>query len=211
MNTRKRKEVVSNINNMRFSIFLIAIINFFAYSQVTDINGRIYQSTVINSNTWMSENLNVDKFNNGTIIYQAKSFKEWETYGSKKQPAWCYYNFDFRNEYMGKLYNWYVVSSEMEISPKGWHIPADWEWETLNGNKILSTFKSFGAYLSYGQFSQTPSSYSPDYYGPWHSNDTSTPYNLIIDVNGTFLLPQCALGCPSESGYLIRCIKNRSQ
>jgi hypothetical protein len=193
---------------MKYRLILLVLINIHVNSQVVDINGKVYQTTVIGSNTWINENLSVDKFNNGTIIYQAKNFDDWTRAGKEKVPAWCYYDFNPDLSYMGKLYNWYVVSSELEISPKGWHVPADWEWESLDGNKIQSIFRTTGGYLSYDRFKLTPDSFSPTYFGPWHSNDTSTPYDIILDKYGTSYIQHCFSGCSPESGFTIRCIKD---
>jgi len=81
---------------------------------------------------WMNNNLEVDKFQNGDQIFQATSEQEWTRSISKKQPAWCYYNFDSANaQKYGKLYNWYAVNDSRGLAPRGWHIAAQREWENL--------------------------------------------------------------------------------
>jgi uncharacterized protein (TIGR02145 family) len=86
----------------------------------------------IGNQTWMSENLSVDKFRNGDKIPEAKTAEEWESFGKLGQAAWCYYGFDSKNESIyGKLYNWYAVNDSRKISPTGWHVPTNLEWKTL--------------------------------------------------------------------------------
>lgn len=96
---------------------------------------------MIGNQLWMTENLNVDKFQNGDNITYAKSFEEWQLAAENKIPAYCYYNFDevYRTTY-GKLYNWYCVDDSRGLAPKGYHIPSNDEWQILidylGGNKI---------------------------------------------------------------------------
>jgi uncharacterized protein (TIGR02145 family) len=96
---------------------------------------KVYKTVQIGSQTWMAENLNVDKFRNGDPIPEAKTEKEWIAAAQKKQPAWCYYDNDSeKGQEHGKLYNWYAVSDERGLAPYGWHIPSDIEWEFLLKN-----------------------------------------------------------------------------
>jgi TonB family protein len=83
----------------------------------------------------MTENLNVDRFQNGDIIPEAKTTEEWKAAGNTKRPAWCYYDNDPKNgNNYGKLYNWYAVNDTRGLAPSGWHVPTDYEWT------VLSTF-----------------------------------------------------------------------
>jgi uncharacterized protein (TIGR02145 family) len=86
----------------------------------------------ISNQTWMLQNLNMDKFRNGDPIPQAKTTQEWVKAGDNKQPAWCYYSNDPANgAKYGKLYNWYAVNDPRGLAPSGWHIPSDAEWSQL--------------------------------------------------------------------------------
>lgn len=86
----------------------------------------------IGDQIWMGANLNVDKFQNGDPIPQAKTNNEWIKAGRDKKPAWCYYQNNAQNGLTyGKLYNWYAVNDRRGLAPKGWHIPARSEWEEL--------------------------------------------------------------------------------
>ena len=96
----------------------------------------------IGEQEWMTENLNMDHFQNGDIIQEAKTDSEWEKAGEKREPAWCYYDNNSSNgEKYGKLYNFYAVNDPRGLAPNGWHIPSDAEWTLLtdylsaNGNE----------------------------------------------------------------------------
>jgi hypothetical protein len=199
---------ITNVIEKKYVVIIFFISSFYLNAQITDINGNVYETSAVGGNIWLGENLKVDKFNDGTKIYQATNIAEWIKAGNDKTPAWCYYNFDSNFSYMGKIYNWFVVSSKLEVSPIGWHIPSNLEWENIESNKSYSIFNNICGYLSYGEFKMTPNSYSPSYFGPWHSNDSSTPYNVILEQNTTGYLQHCATGCLKESGYTIRCVKN---
>lgn len=100
----------------------------------------------IGEQEWMTENLNVTHFQNGRLIPEAKTDEEWEKAGLEGKPAWCYYNYDPKNEKMyGKLYNWYAVNSPKGIAPKGYHIPSELEWKQLID--FLGGMKDAGAKL----------------------------------------------------------------
>ncbi len=80
----------------------------------------------IGSQLWMANNLNEDKYADGSEIPEAKTSSEWIKYGYEKKGCWCYYDNDQKHgELFGKLYNWHVANDTVHggISPPGWHIP----------------------------------------------------------------------------------------
>ena len=104
----------------------------------------IYPTIQIGNQVWMSQNLNVDRFQNGNIISQAKTKEEWKRAGQNRQPAWCYYdNNPINGEIYGKLYNWYAVIDARGLAPNGFRIPNDEEWgelfEILGGEKVAGS------------------------------------------------------------------------
>jgi uncharacterized protein (TIGR02145 family) len=108
------------------------IINGSSNSVSNSTNSSSIKSVKIGNQTWMTENLNVDRFRNGDLIPEAKTDEEWKNAGENKQPAWCYYNNDPKNGLKyGKLYNYYVISDSRGISPLGCHIPSENEWREL--------------------------------------------------------------------------------
>lgn len=94
-----------------------------------------YSTTVIDSQEWMTENLDVSYFRNGDSIFEANSYEKWEYANIKGIPAWCYYNNnpEYGKKY-GKLYNFWAVSDPRGLAPEGWHIPSDKEWIKLADN-----------------------------------------------------------------------------
>ncbi len=108
---------------------------------LSDIDGNLYPTAVIGSQTWMAKNLSVSKFKNGEEIPEARTAKKWDAANNAGKPAWCYYNYDPANGIRyGKLYNWYAVADPRGIAPEGWHVPSDEEWavliDTLGGEKF---------------------------------------------------------------------------
>jgi uncharacterized protein (TIGR02145 family) len=90
-------------------------------------------NVAIGTQVWTIKNLDVVTFRNGDAIPEAKTNKEWEAAGNKKQPAWCYYENDAKNGVKyGKLYNWYAVNDARGLAPAGYHIPTDKEWTKLS-------------------------------------------------------------------------------
>ncbi len=86
----------------------------------------------IGKQIWLANNLNINQFRNGDLILHAKSAEEWKKAGEKGKPAMCYYDNDSNNgKYYSKLYNWYAVNDPRGISPEGWHIPNNDEWDKL--------------------------------------------------------------------------------
>jgi uncharacterized protein (TIGR02145 family) len=96
---------------------------------VRDIDGNMYQIVRIGTQYWMAENLKVTHYRNGDVIPNVTDNTQWRNLSS---GACCYYNNDADNTLIyGSLYNWYAVTDERNIAPKGWHVPSDEEWQTL--------------------------------------------------------------------------------
>jgi len=116
---------------------------------VTDVEGNIYNTVKIGTQTWMVENLKTTKYNDGTSIPYITSNTAWNNTVNWPSPAYCWYNndgFTYKNTY-GALYNWYVVNTG-KLAPVGWHIPTDVEWTILenyvSGNLGTSGYVSKG-------------------------------------------------------------------
>lgn len=120
--------------------FLICLTNLeFSKAQIVDIDGNVYNTGRIGIEylqsselIWTTSNLNTSKFKNGEPIKEAKSDEEWVDALNNGIPAWCYLNNDSSNgKTLGKLYNYYAVTSLKGLAPQGWHIASDFEWEMV--------------------------------------------------------------------------------
>ena len=177
------------------------------------------KSTItIGKQVWMSQNLSVNKFQNGDSIPEVTTESEWNKAGDLKQPAWCYYNNDSSNEKKyGKLYNWYAVNDKRGLAPQGWHIPAETDWakliNELGGEKIAGTkIKSFengfkgllcGFRDSDGKF------YNDGFAGYWWSSteslSTSASCYNITYVSDAFYNNHSG---DKQKGFSVRCVKD---
>ena len=109
---------------------------------IKDIDGNVYKTVTIGTQTWMAENLKTSKYNDGTSIPNVKDNNQWLDLTS---GAWAYYNNDsVNNVKYGKLYNWYAVSKttngNKNVCPTGWHAPSYTEYSVLidflGGDKV---------------------------------------------------------------------------
>ena len=98
---------------------------------VTDIEGNIYKTITIGTQTWMAENLRTATLNDNTPIALVTDNAIWE---ATTDPACCWYNNEAGNSFnsvnFGALYNWYAVNTG-KLCPSGWHILNAAEGTTL--------------------------------------------------------------------------------
>jgi len=94
-----------------------------------DVDGNYYHSVTIGTQVWLVENLSVKHYSNGDPIPFVDNQTQWSQLTS---GAYCFHNNDpLVESKLGVLYNWYVTVDSRKISPLGWHVPSDKEWETL--------------------------------------------------------------------------------
>lgn len=98
-------------------------------NSVVDIDGNVYHTVNIGTQTWMAENLKTTKYRDGSNIEYPQNNTEW---GSNTSGAYAWYNnnISYKNTY-GALYNYYAVTNESGLCPAGWHMPNDSEWTVL--------------------------------------------------------------------------------
>jgi uncharacterized protein (TIGR02145 family) len=100
-------------------------------TQVTDIDGNIYNIVTIGTQIWLKENLKTTKYNDGTVIPNVTDITAWS---ANTTGAYCdYSNIPANSNTYGRLYNWYVVGSTnpKNVCPTGWHVSTDAEWTAL--------------------------------------------------------------------------------
>jgi uncharacterized protein (TIGR02145 family) len=101
---------------------------------VTDIEGNIYRTMTIGTQTWMTENLKVTTYNDGTVIPLVTDGNMWAI---PSTPGYCWYNNDesgYKDAY-GALYNWFALDSATtggrNVCPAGWRVPTNLQWTIL--------------------------------------------------------------------------------
>lgn len=122
-----------------FSLILLLVVGCHSIDEpifggtVTDVDGNIYHTVTIENQTWMIENLQTTRFNDSTAIPMVSDSAAWATLIT---PGYCWYNNSDtlpKAKSYGALYNWYAVNTS-KLAPKGWHIPSNKEWTTLQAN-----------------------------------------------------------------------------
>lgn len=110
---------------------------------VKDTSGNVYQTITIGTQTWMVENLRTTKYNDGSDIPLVTVATDWAALDT---PGYCWYKNDAANygASCGALYNWYAVNTG-KLCPKGWHVPSDDEWTSLETYLIFNAFNYDGS------------------------------------------------------------------
>ncbi len=78
---------------------------------LTDIDGNTYKVIRLGDQVWMAENLRVTKDRDGNPI-----------------QSYCFSDEKSNCEKLGHLYTWDVA---LKVSPNGWHLPSNEEWQVL--------------------------------------------------------------------------------
>jgi len=95
---------------------------------VKDIDGNIYHTVKIGTQTWLIEDLRVTHYNDGVPIEHVTNDAQW---GSPTAGYYCYAeNKPANKSTYGCLYNWLAVDSR-KLAPAGWRVPTDKDWEDL--------------------------------------------------------------------------------
>ncbi len=105
-----------------------------AYASVSDLDGNIYRTIQIDTQTWMAENLKTTRYNDGSPICTGTGDpdKYWSAYWfGSEEGAYCWYDFDTKNkDTYGAIYNWHAAKAD-KLCPTGWHVPTYSEWTSL--------------------------------------------------------------------------------
>lgn len=93
---------------------------------ITDIDGNVYGTVVIGTQTWMTSELKVKHYRDGSPITNVTDDTAW---GKLTTGAYC----NFLNNTANQLfYNYYAVTNPKGILPIGWHVPTEAEWNLLD-------------------------------------------------------------------------------
>tara|TARA_R110001632_G_C11256940_1_gene409457 strand:- start:51 stop:962 length:912 start_codon:yes stop_codon:yes gene_type:complete len=122
-------------------LFLLSALLIFACSlsaQVVDAENNSYEIISISEQEWLSSNLIVKQYTDGTPIPEITTTSAW---ASATTGAWCYVNSDPQTEEdYGILYNSYAIQGihdndestpNKSIAMAGWKVPTSEEFNTL--------------------------------------------------------------------------------
>jgi uncharacterized protein (TIGR02145 family) len=201
------------------------------YGSVTDIDGNIYKTIQIGTQTWMAENLETTKYNDGTQITLISDQQTWTEIYTSHAPAYCWFNDDIRSkDIYGALYSWNAVETG-KLCPTGWHVPSRTEMTSmatflggvdLAGGKLkesgtghwftpnqgATNESGFTAISLYGRTDVT-FSYAFGVYAQWWSStyqDGTNVYAMSLTYStGTLYFGG---GFPYWYGFPVRCVKD---
>jgi uncharacterized protein (TIGR02145 family) len=202
---------------------------------VKDLEGNVYKTIKIGSQTWMSENLKSTRLNDGTPI-AAGDASNW---ASMNGPGYCWLddNAPLNANTYGALYNGYVAQSD-KACPAGWHVPAKSEWDTLinylgGRNVAAGNLKEAGTahWLSPNAGADNSSGFTalpgssrssggkggevgftiPGYMGNWWTSTNSYPTTLWIKAMFSDQTEVASGNGTMRIGNSIRCIMGESK
>jgi uncharacterized protein (TIGR02145 family) len=137
------------------------------YGTVTDIEGNVYKTITIGTQTWMAENLRTTTYNDGTIIAEVTDKTAWKNI---RTSAYCNYNNTKNGDTIatyGRLYNIYAISDSRNLAPEGWHISTPTEWFEL-GIYLVENGYNFAGLTSGNEIAKALASTNG-----WNSNTTT--------------------------------------
>jgi uncharacterized protein (TIGR02145 family) len=209
---------------------LISLINYntnLTYGSVSDIEGNIYKTIIIGTQTWMAENLKTIKYNNGDLIGTTipDTLNLYHINDPKYQ--WAYNGDESLVPVYGRLYTWYAVSDSRNICPVGWHVPAFGEWTILRdylgqdvaGGKLKESGLAHWYDPNTGATNETGFTALPggnrwtsDFFylgfgGSWWSSTEQDGSAVSFDMHYGY----CNTGGGfdyKKAGYSVRCVKN---
>jgi len=98
------------------------------YGTVTDIEGNVYKTIIIGTQTWMAENLRTSRYNNGDYIGTTTPATLNISEETTPEYQWAYQGKEGYVATYGRLYTWHTVTDNRKICPTGWHVPSNPEW-----------------------------------------------------------------------------------
>jgi len=115
---------------------------------VTDIDGNVYHTIKIGTQTWMVENLKTTRYRDGEAIGTTTPATKDISSESSPKYQWAYNGDESNASKYGRLYTWYAVNDSRNIAPAGWHVASDAEWATLENYLIANGYNYDGSTTS---------------------------------------------------------------
>jgi len=202
----------------------LRFIPLFDYGEVKDVDGNVYNTIKIGTQTWMAENLKTTKYNDRGSILNITNNSAW----SASSGAYCYYNNDISYKTKtGALYNFHTVVTG-KLCPINWHIPSEDEWFTLakyadpnavrdflvspKGAKLTSTKENgtdnYGFSAVIGEYRNSSGSFDANWRSArWWSTDIVPGRgagHFMIQDGETMMMSES----PMDYGLSVRCLKD---
>jgi uncharacterized protein (TIGR02145 family) len=132
---------------MKKILLLFAGLAFLTYKNqaqtVTDIDGNIYNTITLGTQTWMKENLKTTRYSNGDSI--GTTIPATLDISSESTPRYQWaYNGNVSNvATYGRLFTWYAITDSRNVCPTDWKIPSDTDWTVLT-NYLINNGYGYG-------------------------------------------------------------------
>lgn len=126
---------------------------------VTDIDGNIYYTITIGTQTWMAEDLKTTKYRNGDPIGTTSPATLDISAEVAPKYQWAYEGVETNVAVYGRLYTWFAATDSRNLCPVGWHLATDSEWTTMqdylnangynyDGTTTYATYNKIGKSLA---------------------------------------------------------------
>lgn len=198
-------------------------------SGVTDRCGNVYTTVILADREWMAQNLRATCYQNNEPIQAVTNQATWNTYTSVGTGVYLNYENNVNDNY-GKLYSWYAITDSRKISPQGWSIPSEAEFQALRdylggwqvaGGPLKATESGYwtgniGATNTSG-FSALPAGSFDRYQlfenlnlraSFWSSKDVNTLSGQIFELRNIYIQFNNYVKDKSRFAASVRCIKN---
>ena len=160
-------------------------------SQLTDIEGNVYNTIRLGNQCWTTENLRTKHFRDGSELSTSTGSSTSIPYYYQPTETSNYVSgIPFQNytfETYGLYYNWVAVADQRGLCPDGWHVPTDAQWDTL-----FTYVRSIDAYCCGGSpnniakvlasasgWVETTSPNYPCYVGYVQQSNNATGFNAL--------------------------------
>jgi len=195
-------------------------------AHLTDVDGNIYDTITIGTQTWMKENLKTTSYLDGSPIPNITNSNLW---GRQTIGAYCWYNDAVTNKNTyGALYNFYTIQDSRELCPTGWHVPTKAEWavlttylggESVAGKKLMESgsthWKPFNSATNESGFTALPGGdrYNNGFYfiegkGSWWTSTEYDSDNAWSPAMASSYIDVRTYQSEKFVGLSVRCVKD---